>query len=325
MRFVVFGAGGIGGVVGARLAQHDHDVALIARGAHLDAIREHGLRVEDPGGSEVLRLPAAPSPAALGITADDIVLLAMKSQDSAAAVRDLAAVASPSTPVFCLQNGVENERVALRSFENVYSCAVLCPTGFLDPGVVQAYSAPTTGIFDVGRFPTGSDDVAATVADAIDASAMKSAARDDIMRWKYRKLVTNLGNAIEAVCGPVARGGELTELVSAEAESVLDAAGIDRATVDEDIDRRADHLTLHRVGGERRQGGSSWQSLQRGVGAIETDYLNGEIVLLGRLHGIPAPANETLQRLANELATARRPPASHTEAEVLAMIARSAA
>jgi 2-dehydropantoate 2-reductase len=325
MRFVVFGAGGIGGVVGGRLAQHDHDVALIARGAHRDAIRDHGLTIEDPAGSEGLHLPVAGSPAALGITANDVVLLAMKSHDTAAAVRDLAAVAPPSTPVFCLQNGVENERVTLRSFANVYGCAVLCPTGFLQPGVVQAYSAPTTGIFDVGCFPTGSDDVARAVAGAIDASAMKSIARDDIMRWKYRKLITNLGNAIEAVCGPVARGGELSELVSAEAESVLDAAGIDRATVAEDMDRRADHLTLHRVGGERRQGGSSWQSLQRGVGAIETDYLNGEIVLLGRLHGVPAPANEALQRLANELAAARRPPGSYTEADVLAMIARSAA
>jgi 2-dehydropantoate 2-reductase len=323
MRFVVFGAGGIGGVVGARLAQHGHDVALIARGAHRDAIRDHGLTIEDPAGSEVLHLPVAGSPAEAGFTADDVVFLAMKSQDTAAAVNDLAAVAPQSTPVFCFQNGVENERVALRAFANVYGCAVLCPTGYLRPGVVQAYSAPTTGIFDVGRFPTGSDDVAATVAAALAGSAMKSVVRDDIMRWKYRKLVTNLGNAIEAVCGPSSRGGELTELVTAEAEAVLDVAGIDRATVAEDLERRADHLSLHRVGGERRQGGSSWQSLQRGVGAIETDYLNGEIVLLGRLHGMATPVNETLQRLANELAVTRRPPGSFTEAEVLTMTARS--
>jgi 2-dehydropantoate 2-reductase len=325
MRFVVFGAGGIGGVVGARLAQHGHDVALIARGAHRDAIRERGLTIEDPAGTEILDLPVTGSPAEAGITGDDVVLLAMKSQDTGAAVRDLAESAPTSTPVFCFQNGVENERVALRSFENVYGCAVLCPTASLRPGVVQAFSAPTTGIFDVGRFPSGSDDVAAAVAAAIDSSSMKSVARDDIMRWKYRKLVTNLGNAIEAVCGPSSRGGELTELVAAEAESVLDSAGVDRATVAEDVERRADHLALHRVGGERRQGGSSWQSLQRGVGAIETDYLNGEIVLLGRLHGVATPVNETLQRLANELAATRRPPGSYTEAEVLSMTTRSVA
>ena len=322
MRFVVFGAGGIGGVVGARLAQHGHDVALIARGTHLDAIRAHGLTVEDPAGSTVLDLPVAKSPAALGITGDDVVLLAMKSQDTASAVRDLADAAPSSTPVFCFQNGVENERVALRLFPRTYGCAVLCPTGFLRPGVVQAYSAPTTGVFDVGRYPSGSDDVAATVASAIDSSAMKSVPRDDIMRWKYRKLVTNLGNAIEAVCGPSTRGGDLTEFVTAEAEAVLDAAGIERATVAEDVERRADHLSIHRVGGERRQGGSSWQSLQRGVGAIETDYLNGEIVMLGRLHGVATPANETLLRLANELAATRRPPGSYDESDVLGMIAQ---
>ena len=145
------------------------------------------------------------------------------------------------------------------------------------------------------------------------------------MRWKYRKLITNLGNAIEAVCGPGVRGGELNDLVVAEAEAVLDAAGIDRVTEAEDLERRGDHLRLRRVGGERRQGGSSWQSLERGIGAIETDYLNGEIVLIGRLHGVATPANETLQRLANELASTRRPPGAHGEADVLAAIERSAA
>jgi 2-dehydropantoate 2-reductase len=249
----------------------------------------------------------------------------MKSQDTAAAVRDLAASAPPSTPVMCFQNGVDNERFALRSFARVYGCAVLCPTAYLRPGVVQAYSAPTTGIFDLGRYPAGSDELAATVAAAIESSSMKSIARDDIMRWKYRKLVTNLGNAVEAVCGPDVRGGELTDLVVAEAEAVLDAAGIDRAAVAEDLERRADHLRMHRVRGERRQGGSSWQSLKRGIGAIETDFINGEIVLLGRLHGVPTPANEALQRLANELASTRRPPGSHPEAGVLAAIGRSAA
>ena len=72
-------------------------------------------------------------------------------------------------------------------------------------------------------------------------------------------------------------------------------------------------------------GGSSWQSLQRGVGAIETDYLNGEIVMLGRLHGVATPVNETLQRLANQLAATRRPPGSYAESDVLGLVAGSAA
>ena len=75
--------------------------------------------------------------------------------------------------------------------------------------------------------------------------------------------------------------------------------------------RRGDLLSLARVGGARRGGGSSWQSLARGLGSIETDYLNGEIVLLGRLHGVPTPANALVQRLADQAARQKaRPGAS---------------
>jgi 2-dehydropantoate 2-reductase len=77
---------------------------------------------------------------------------------------------------------------------------------------------------------------------------------------------------------------------------------------------------LHDVGGRRRGGGSSWQSLARGTGTIETDYLNGEIVLLGRLHGVPTPVNATVQRVARELAASGAPPASMSPDELLAVV-----
>ena len=71
--------------------------------------------------------------------------------------------------------------------------------------------------------------------------------------------------------------------------------------------------------GARRGGGSSWQSLTRGTGSIEADYLNGEIVLLGREHGVPTPVNELLQRLANQFARERRAPGSITAGELAAL------
>jgi 2-dehydropantoate 2-reductase len=74
------------------------------------------------------------------------------------------------------------------------------------------------------------------------------------------------------------------------------------------------------IEGVRREGGSSWQSLARGQGSIEADYLNGEIVLLGRLHGVPTPANELFQRLAVEFAAEGRPPGSLSVDEVLALL-----
>jgi 2-dehydropantoate 2-reductase len=88
-----------------------------------------------------------------------------------------------------------------------------------------------------------------------------------------------------------------------------------------DLARRGDALTIQPVEGEeRRAGGSTWQSLRRGTGTIETDYLTGEIVLLGRLHGVPTPANRTLQDLAGEMARTGEPPASRSVDDVLRTI-----
>jgi 2-dehydropantoate 2-reductase len=75
------------------------------------------------------------------------------------------------------------------------------------------------------------------------------------------------------------------------------------------------------VNGSARSGGSSWQSLARGTGSIEADFLNGEIVLLGREHGVPTPVNEALQRLANQAAREGSAPGSMTPRKVLAAIA----
>jgi 2-dehydropantoate 2-reductase len=87
---------------------------------------------------------------------------------------------------------------------------------------------------------------------------------------------------------------------------VLDAGGIAYASAGEQRAARGDKVTLVPLDGVRRGGGSSWQSLDRGTGTIEAGCLNGEIVLLGRLHGVPTPLNELLQRLANRFACERR-------------------
>ena len=126
-----------------------------------------------------------------------------------------------------------------------------------------------------------------------------------------------------ARCGPAAGRGELAERVREEGEAALGAAGIAHASPAEDAARRGDLLSIRPVDGRVRTGGSSWQSLSRGTGSVEADYLNGEIVLLGRLHGVPTPANATLMRLANRLARDRTPPGAMGEGEVLAAVARA--
>jgi 2-dehydropantoate 2-reductase len=314
VRFVVYGAGAVGGVIGARLFQSGRDVTLIARGAHYDAIRDQGLRFETPDESVTLPIPVAARPADVKLAGGDVVLLTMKTQDTAAALAELSVTAPPDVIVACAQNGVENERLALRLFCRVYGVCVLLPAEFLRPGLVQAYMAPVTGRLDVGRYPHGDDATARSLAGAFAGSSFASDTRADVMRHKYGKLVTNLGNAAEVVIGPGEAGHEVARLAREEGAAVLRAAGIGAEEGVTVLDRS------RRIDGGERLGGSSYQSLRRGTGTIEADYLNGEIVLLGREHGVHTPVNELLRRLANHMARERLDPGLMTTEEFLARL-----
>jgi 2-dehydropantoate 2-reductase len=320
-RFVVFGAGAVGGTIGGRLFEHGHDVVLIARGAHGDACRADGLVLRTADGEVVLRVPTVAHPRELAIDGGhDVVVLGMKTQDTPDALHALAAVAPPETPIVCAQNGVANERMALRRFANVQGMCVMLPATHLEPGVVEVSSTPRSGILDVGRYPSGVDDTTEAVAAALEASTFSSHAVADVMRRKYAKLLNNLGNALDAACGAGGRRSPLYGRAREEAKACFAAAGIDVASEDEDRARRGDLLQVKPIAGRPRGGGSSWQSLARGTGRIEADYLNGEIVLLGRLHGVPTPVNELCQRVAGELARAGAPPGSVDIAELEARL-----
>lgn len=320
MRFVVYGPGAVGGVVASRLFQSGEEVLLIARGAHHARLQSEGLLLRDPSGEAWLPIASEEEPGAVEWHDDDVVLVAVKSQHTPAVLAELAHHAPPGIAVVCLQNGVRNEHEALRRFPNVYGVPVACPCVHLEAGVVEAYSWPCTGILDIGRFPGGIDDVAESVAAALRRATFDSRPIHDVARWKWRKLVVNLGNAVEAVCGPPARNGVVGEMATAEGESCLAAAGIDAASAEEDLARRGDLLTRRPVAGKTRPGGSTWQSLARGTHDVETDYLNGEVVLLGRLHDVPTPVNALLQRLANGLARRGDPPGTLQPEQFLALL-----
>jgi 2-dehydropantoate 2-reductase len=335
MRYIIIGAGAIGGTIGARLFQSGHQVVLTARGAHHAAMRDGGLRFATPAGLVTLPIPVAAGPGELTLRGDDVLIMAVKTQDAVAALDAWAwqpvtggGVAAGSLPVFCALNGVAAERLALRRFRRVYGVCVWLPATHLQPGAVQAQGAPMTGLLPVGRYPAGADETAGQVAADLADSTFLAPVRADVMRWKYGKLLGNLANAVEAVCGPAPtmgegaeRAAELRRRARDEGKAVLAAAGIDYARPAELIALRGDQVSIAPVDGARRTGGSSWQSLTRGTGSIEADYLNGEIVLLGREHGVEAPVNELLQRLANQFAADRRPPGSITPGELAALMA----
>ncbi len=322
MRFVIFGAGAIGGVLGASLHQAGRDVALIARGEHGRAIRERGLTFERPGSSVTLEIPVAQSPGEIEWTGDDVVLLTVKSQDTAGALTDLRAAASAGVPVVCVQNAVENERIALRLLPRVYGAVVMAPTAHLEPGIVQAFGTRGIGVIDVGRYPDGVDEICETVTGALDGADFSSRGRPDIMRFKYAKLLANLGNAVDALCEPGPTAEELMGLAREEGRAALTAAGIEFVAEEvNDVQARWARIGVQPIEGRPRAGSSTRQSLIRGAAALETDYLNGEIALLGRLHGVPTPVNDALCGLSARHVRERRAPGTLPAEEVVARAA----
>jgi 2-dehydropantoate 2-reductase len=317
MRWVVYGAGAVGGVLGARLHDAGRDVVLVARGQHLEAIRRDGLTLASPEGTRTLPVPAVGTAGEIDLDGPATVLLAVKSHQTQSAIEDLTGALDPRTPVVSVQNGVANEPTLLRFFADVYGVCVMMPTGHLEPGVVEAHSSPVPGILDVGRYPAGTGATTQAVAGAFRSAGFESEPRADIMAWKYRKLLMNLGNAVQACCGTGDGATELAERSRAEGEEVLAAAGIAVVSAETDRQRRGDILHIDEVPGRGRHGGSSWQSLRRGTRTIESDYLNGEVVLLGRLHGHPTPVNELLRRTAVRMARDGAEPGSLDASDLL--------
>lgn len=322
MRIVVFGAGAVGSVIGGRLYEHrdahGHDVTLVARPAHCAAIRKHGLVIHDPAGTTSIAVPAVEQIADVALDRDDVVILAMKTQDTPAALEQLARHA-PRARVVCAQNGVENERLALRVVDHVYGVCVMLPAGFMEPGVIDASGAPHNAILDIGRYPSGVDTTSGELASAFTASGLASRSIPDVMRWKYTKLMINLANAGDALVSDREHIDVLLAPARAEALASFAAAGIDRASDEEDRERRSGVMSAQPIldTSRVRGGGSTWQSIARGATSTEVDWLNGEIVLLGRLHGVPTPMNVLLCEAARRAVAIGVAPRSLTTAQLL--------
>jgi 2-dehydropantoate 2-reductase len=308
MRFIIYGAGGVGGVIAAQLIRAGIDVVLIARGDHLEALRTKGLRLETPHEDVTIPVMAAGHPADVAFRQGDVVVLAMKSQHTVSALQDLRAAAGDRIPVICCQNGVANERAALRCFQNVYAMLVYLPAQFIQPGRIQCHATLKSGVLDIGRYPQGVDDLAAEISACLERGNISSRTDPNVMRFKFAKLLMNLGNGLEAVLPEGVKAEDILAALKDEGRTCFKAAGIDWAGDDEVKARRDGVFGMGELSGITRVGGSSRQSLIRGTGDIETDYLNGEIVLFGRLHDIPTPANTVIQRLSDAFARRRTIP-----------------
>ncbi len=331
MRWIVYGAGAIGGTIGARLYKARENVVLIARGEHAKKIASDGLQFIHPLGNEFLNIPVVDHPDKLTAANDDVILLCMKTQHTTAALADLCSLGLQDLPIVCVQNGVANERLAARLCRRVYTSVVNLPAMHLEPGVVATYAGTTTaagGVLDTGSYPVGVDDVAEKICAGLRRAGFAASADAAVMSQKYAKLLSNLSNALELVLVPGNDDStdfrDAGRMLRTEAQACYIAAKIDFVSLRDYVARNSELYTPVDLADAPRAGGSTLQSLQRGAADVETDYLNGEIVLLGRLHDVATPYNQLLQTLARDVIEGRREPRSMRWSEVIAVVESAA-
>jgi 2-dehydropantoate 2-reductase len=325
MRFVICGAGAIGGVLGGQLAKAGFAVIFIDKlSEHVAAINTHGLQLKGVHGTHRLTIPAVLQASAVDFRPDDVLVLAVKSFHCAPAVAELRRATTLELPIFCAQNGVANESIAARSFQNVHGLMVLIGAKRLVPGeVVHTGNGPV----GIGTYPTGLSQTAQEVAAALDETDLPVYTTTRIGQAKWNKLLINLNNATLGLTGLAtqeAAAHPATRLwmaaVWAEGARVLQAAGIayvgppGMGPIEDRIrELRDSNMVAYVPVDDVDMGRSSlWQDLYHRRGEVEAECLNGEIVRLGRQHGVPTPYNSLLLDLSTAMAVAREPPGKYT-------------
>lgn len=305
-RYVIVGAGAVGVTLAAQLREAGREVLLVARGEQLDALRAGKLRYSRPEGTRHLSLPVADAAeAGAGLTDGDLLVLATKTQDAEPVLAEWAwrpvrqadgtwRSAAASLPVITLQNGLEAERAALRRFAVVFGSVLWVAAGYVGADEVVAPSAPVVGTAWIGAYPGGSHPLLAAVAADLEAGGFRARVVSDIRRWKAAKLLSSVTFALSALYQPGPLRGRAEQLLRAEAREILTASGQDIADITAGGSPIAGRPSVRTGAVWQRYGGNStWQSLTRS-GTVETDFLNGEIVLAARLLGRTAPANEAI-------------------------------
>lgn len=315
MRVIIYGAGAIGGVVGGHLAATGHDVVFIGRPGHVNAIRQHGFRFITPTGTNILRPIAVTKPDEIDFSRDDVVFLCVKGQNTEEALTDLRKV-TEDVPIFCFQNGIRNEEIASRYFPRVYGVRVNIGATFLNDGEVLCRRDPP-GWLIIGCYPTGTDNLIEAVAPNLRDAGFFVKVTPDVMPYKWGKLMNNLVNA--SLAATSVRGGDnqrTNEAVQQEAQEILARADIRWVSNEELIQEWPERNSQPRSRLDDKSGTSTWQSLTRQQGTVETDFLNGEIVHLAKRLGTQAPLSEKLLSICQEMAAKHEQPGKYTPAEL---------
>jgi 2-dehydropantoate 2-reductase len=301
MQVAVLGGGALGSVLAARLAGTEHDVTLVDRSAdHVAAVRD-GLRLDRPDGPpRAVSVPATTDSASVG--AVDLLVLAVKSYDTASAMADAAPLCGDDTDVLTLQNGLGNAETIAGSVpeERVVAGTTAHGATFVGPGHVRhAGTGPTR----VGRYFVENDDGVRAVAATLGDAGFETTVVGDVRDALWRKVAVNAGinaatalarvdNGAMATTGP---GERLLERAVSETVAVARAAGRDPG---DDVVAEA-----RSVARDTAENVSSMRADVVAERRTEVDAINGAVVDRAAECGVPAPVNSTLADLVR-LATA---------------------
>jgi len=327
MRVVVLGAGAVGSVLGGLLSLRQHDVLLVCRKPHADAIAKDGLRIKSSTGEYVAHPQTSSSLDSSHIDDDAFILLTAKCHDTADCADAIHRANADGLPVVAMQNGVVNEGVLAERFENVYGgvCRMTC--SMLQPGHVAFQQL---GRVIVGKYPKGTDAVAKTLIKAFDDVGFDCCASRNIVADKWLKLAVNTQSAVHAVVDP--RDHDTNEFfefkagILEEARDIFKAARVKAKSFDgrdPSISEMIDDLRRPR--GRRTQSGmkvhnSAWQDLYLKRDAIEAPYIHGPVIALSRESNTPAPFNEASLDLVTRCHDEGRGPGALRLREVLARV-----
>lgn len=289
LKVAVMGAGAVGCYFGGMLARAGHDVTLIARPQHAEAIRRDGLRMETRTFDERVRLGAS-SDAAVARDAD-LVLFCVKSGDTESAGAQLAPVLRPGTLVLCLQNGVDNaDRLrAVLPQQDVAAAVVYVATEVAGPGHLKHH-----GRGELVVEPAAGSEAAAR---AFVTAGVPTEVSPDVRGALWFKLILNSAyNAVSAIArkpyGETVKGPGIWDVMRDVIDECLAVARADGVTVPGDPHAAARKL----VESMPAQFSSTAQDLARGK-PTEIDFLNGYVVRRGQALGVPTPANRVLWAL----------------------------
>jgi len=293
MRIAIMGSGGLGGYFGARLSDGGADVHFIARGAHLQAMRIQGLRVEGPTTLHIPRVNATDDPSEIG--AVDVVMLCVKLWDTDTALQQIRPLIGPGTTIISFQNGVLKDQYLRAAYDEsqIMGGVGYVATTIDRPGVIRQTGPMQRmifGEFDGSRSLRGESLLAACLAGGIKAELSDSILREIWQKYVFLVGLSGTTTTIRKPIGPIRENPQTRAFlldVMREVVAVGRAHGVDLAEDYAEVRLQlADDVAYDMTS-------SMHHDLERG-NPLEVRWLAGGVVELGLRKGVPTPLNRAI-------------------------------